>query len=352
MKTPKLIFTLLLFVSHGNFLFGNPLPPPKAIISEFKFENDSSWVMEISFQYGAPFYKSVLDSIFISSSSGISRIRLSYIEEGAHLFVITKDSLESAFTIAYSGDCIKLMTYAHHMSFALVDSVSFGQYPNSMFGILQAGYSITRINDYTLCKDKSPTIGSPNDTAGTCGTMKGFIFDINNDLVKSGNLFVDNSVILDGNGGYATAVFSRKFICTKIRSGLSGSFYNAASLSIEVEPDSVIERDIHLKDFIVEVRENAVIADFELTVINYPNPFNSSTNFFVRIPTKIRYKQGVLKIFSISGGNIVSLPIVNGSSIQWTGRNSSGDVVSSGTYFYQLLLDNKIYKNGSMVFLK
>ena len=75
---------------------------------------------------------------------------------------------------------------------------------------------------------------------------------------------------------------------------------------------------------------------------NYPNPFNLSTtiSFYLRENSNIE-----LEIFNIKGQRVKTLKknsVQSGNhSIIWNGDDNSGKVVSSGIYFYQLIIDSK-----------
>jgi len=75
---------------------------------------------------------------------------------------------------------------------------------------------------------------------------------------------------------------------------------------------------------------------------NYPNPFNSATNirFSLDKPSHIS-----LKIYNILGQEIIELlddEVVPGIySIQWNGKNTFGQPVSSGLYFAKLIHKNQ-----------
>jgi len=76
---------------------------------------------------------------------------------------------------------------------------------------------------------------------------------------------------------------------------------------------------------------------------NYPNPFNSETIIRFSITHN---KHVLLDIFDISGRKIKSL--VNKSmhtgnySVRWDGTDDQGNNVSTGTYIYQLKMNNQI----------
>ncbi len=80
----------------------------------------------------------------------------------------------------------------------------------------------------------------------------------------------------------------------------------------------------------------AIPAEFALYQ-NYPNPFNPITTINYDIPEDFHVK---LTIHDITGRQVIQL--VNEDqqagykSVQWNGRNSSGQLVSAGMYFYTI----------------
>ena len=80
--------------------------------------------------------------------------------------------------------------------------------------------------------------------------------------------------------------------------------------------------------------------------MNYPNPFNPET----WIPYQLAESSNVIiKIYSDSGFLVRELNlgyqhagcyIDRNKAIHWDGRNSLGEVVAAGLYFYQLIADD------------
>jgi len=74
---------------------------------------------------------------------------------------------------------------------------------------------------------------------------------------------------------------------------------------------------------------------------NYPNPFNSSTFISYQVPQSAKVS---LKIYSLSGQEIITLVEKEQEAgfyeINWDGRNRMGQNVTSGVYFYQLIIGN------------
>jgi hypothetical protein len=85
---------------------------------------------------------------------------------------------------------------------------------------------------------------------------------------------------------------------------------------------------------------------------NYPNPFNRTTTINYQLPVNSHI---TLKIYDQLGREIKTL--VNGIqtagkySIQWNGKNSSGQDVGSGIYFYRLRTSKGFADTGKMILL-
>jgi photosystem II stability/assembly factor-like uncharacterized protein len=91
-----------------------------------------------------------------------------------------------------------------------------------------------------------------------------------------------------------------------------------------------------------EVRSNTAVAGLPAVALelcqNYPNPFNPTTSIQFVLPETQRV---TVKVYDVSGRLIVTL--VDGikpygfQTVEWDARNSSGQPVSSGIYYYRLL---------------
>lgn len=86
---------------------------------------------------------------------------------------------------------------------------------------------------------------------------------------------------------------------------------------------------------------------------NYPNPFNPSTTILYTVPST---EYIVLRIYDILGREVSTL--VNEHkpagtyTIQWDGKNSAGQQVGSGIYFYQLKSESGFIQTNKMLLLK
>ena len=84
------------------------------------------------------------------------------------------------------------------------------------------------------------------------------------------------------------------------------------------------------------------IQNLNMSLYNYPNPFNPNTTIKFSIQNDSKIK---LLVFNIKGQNIKTLvqnEFTKGShSIIWNGDDEFGKLVSSGIYYYKLIVDGK-----------
>ncbi len=86
---------------------------------------------------------------------------------------------------------------------------------------------------------------------------------------------------------------------------------------------------------------------------NYPNPFNSLTAICYQLSAVSEVE---LAIFNFLGQKVKILieeqKPAGQHSIVWNGKNELGDTVSSGIYFYQLLLNKNCVKIKKMIYIR
>lgn len=355
----KIFFFCFLFILMPIKMFvGNPIVLPQAFISELKFDVNNNWVLEITFGYSKPYLQQEYDSICIETSNGFSRLKLDNIEDSTNLFVMTSDSLYTPLAINRDGDRIKLYSYISTYSWGepLKDTLVFGDYPDSYFDYLPDDYSIARIGFRILAKDKNPTIGIENDTVGTCGTLSGFIYDKNNNLVTSGNFILDNPLYINSAGVFTTSVFARRVNFRFMTNNYEPGHFQGVridTIQLNVNPDSLYINNINiLTDFIVGVEEKQIENTSLVSITNYPNPFNSTTNFIIKLPIELQSKPKEINIYNSNGEKIFSINSSEKLNASWDGKDMKGNPVSTGIYYYQLVIGGKIYKNGKMILLK
>ena len=99
-----------------------------------------------------------------------------------------------------------------------------------------------------------------------------------------------------------------------------------------------LKMNIAVRPIPTAVQESALPAPRTSLDQNYPNPFNSETN--IRIDLS-RATSVTLTVYDVTGQSVRTL--VSGGLLEagthrlvWDGRSTSGDVVGSGVYFYEL----------------
>jgi hypothetical protein len=353
----KIFPYLILLLIPTQPLFNNPVIPPHATISELYFDEGNKWKLEISFgKFSTPYRSFQYDSICISTSSGFSRIRMKNIRDGLDYIIITADSLSDPLTINGNFDCIKLWSFLSYPLSPLVDSLCIGGYPGSTIDSLASGYSITRLFFNLFSKDSSPTLGQPNDTLGTCGTLQGFIHDKHDSLVTTGNFILHNPIVFTNNGQYSTSVFSRNETFYHISNQYKPNTRQTIgidTLQLNVNPGILYNKNIRiLDDYYVKVKDKLPEPDRLISVANYPNPFNSGTNFIVHVPYLLQSKEMQIHIYNITGQEINTLDFLNGIQATWDGKDNDGNTAPSGLYYYRLIINGQSRKTGSMILLR
>jgi hypothetical protein len=74
-------------------------------------------------------------------------------------------------------------------------------------------------------------------------------------------------------------------------------------------------------------------------VLNYPNPFQTSTQFLFRLSNRASIQ---LDIYTVSGKRVRSIDDVRDGGeawIEWDGRDASGGDLANGTYLYVATVD-------------
>ncbi|UCH11085.1 MAG: T9SS type A sorting domain-containing protein, partial [Fidelibacterota bacterium] len=97
---------------------------------------------------------------------------------------------------------------------------------------------------------------------------------------------------------------------------------------------------------------SALPAEFALSQ-NYPNPFNPTTNISFSLPFEGQVK---LAVYNLLGQEITTLAsgLMDAGMYKavWNGLDNSGRSVSTGMYFYRLMVDNRVVDTKKMLFLK
>ncbi len=108
-------------------------------------------------------------------------------------------------------------------------------------------------------------------------------------------------------------------------------------------------------DIVVEITYADFVLNPEIELSNFPNPFNPSTTIEFNLPQS--FETAKIEIFNIKGQRVKTfsnLQITQSSNhqITWNGTDENHKSVSSGIYFYQLKVDDKIVKTRKMMLIK
>ena len=129
------------------------------------------------------------------------------------------------------------------------------------------------------------------------------------------------------------SILGRKFILT----GISGEPIDMKSTnSASVIGNKTVSINFTANNSSVNKSDWTAPIEFKLSQ-NYPNPFNPETTISYQLSASSDVK---LTIYNTLGHKIRTLVNTNQNAdyytVQWDGRNDSGDLVSSGIYFYTI----------------
>ncbi|MDA3814041.1 MAG: T9SS type A sorting domain-containing protein [Candidatus Cloacimonetes bacterium] len=89
---------------------------------------------------------------------------------------------------------------------------------------------------------------------------------------------------------------------------------------------------------------------------NYPNPFNPSTT--ISFETMNSLELARIEIYNLRGQKIKKYDVIlsgvegESNSIYWDGTNENNQPVSSGIYYYKLMVNNKVIDTRKMILMK
>lgn len=330
----------------------NPIASPSIAISELAFESDGNWVIELQgFDLNPNFH---LDSIFIESSTGISKLKRFSFDGISNIILVRNDSLLSDLTINQAGDSLKLHYYFNSFDFSIYKSaLVFGNFKTALFYSPRIGQTLAGVPYFqyssTYSIDKSPTIGLENDSVGMCGTIKGYIYDKNNQLV-TGNDYVFFGMGWDFNttedGSYSRRLFSYKNHISNLsvyyRPKMKWSDVKIIPVDVSIHPDTVVNVDIHLVDTLI-TDLNKIKSDLESVMHIYPNPINElSFNYNITIPVKS--SDSYIEFTNVSGQRIARYEITESN-----GKINLPAKTVNGSYIIRLFVNNKNYATSKIL---
>jgi len=347
----KLIFTMLAFALIVGAK-ANPIGE-ELDLSEVCFDQNGNWVIELRYLnlYSEYF---PFDSIWIKTTSGISKIKQIRSYDSNYLLLIRNDSLSSNLTINPVKDSIQLIH--SYMNYKYTDALLvYGDLPGSTVLTPRLGQSIAehlfhyelgQYRSYSL--DKSPTIGAVNDTTGMCGTLRGLIYDQNGHLfTETKGYFLKENFRLypRSDGSYSIRVLAN-------RNNFSTMYYNYTAadtkdiritpIDVILRPDSVVTADIHLLNLINGV--DPVKATAETVWKLSPNPLSGTTlNYTISLPVKSSDCR--VNLINLSGQRLTQFSLTDNQ-----GSLAIPPSVENGTYLFELVVNGKTTCTSKMTF--
>lgn len=336
----KKIYILFFLLTVGLIIKANPIALPTIEISELYFDEAGNWKLELGY-YEVNQNGFTIDSIFLFSSTDTIKLPTYEFLGSTGVMVITADSLDSEFQINRIADTIRVISYTMEEPFE--DILIFGNIAGSSINYPRQGQSICKYRD-NFVKDKSPTIGFLNDTTGIMGTLKGVVYSKYSEAVEN-QLFYFKDCYLEtfANGEYSTRVYSKPSVLnyltyeTQIDNWLKVSI---AEISYTMEPDSVVELNIHLLDTLTTGINDLRNSNTLISV--YPNPISKNGELNINIDLPIITSDIYIEIIDLNGKMIKKKKI---------SKNSSSIIApdKSGLYIVRTLLDSEIISTNRII---
>ncbi|NOU46113.1 MAG: hypothetical protein HOO86_03520 [Bacteroidales bacterium] len=341
----KFLLVMLLSIP-GLGLMANPIATPIVEISELLFHPTTGWQLELEYLYAEQELYPI-DSIWICSSSGQSKIMHFDIIGEQGFLLISAESLFENISILPDGDSITVVSFIRYegkWTEPYWSMLVFGNYQNAIISKPKDGHSIARnLNYYQFSKDKSPTPGSVNDSSGMCGTLHGVVFDNQNQPVSERDFHFIYDFATDQDGNYSTRLFSNNFSQNYIQYKVDASYFSAEMTMIDamLEPDTVINFNINLTDSLLAgLDEQKYVQQFPVKI--YPNPINCSAilKFEIDLPVK-------------TSGIRVTLVNAEGKIIETMKLSeTSGEMkmpAAAGWYALNILMDNILLSSNPII---
>jgi len=361
----KKVAALLVCMMFGlKCLIANPVPDPFVYINEFMFDVEKGWILELDCHN---MHKHTFVKMTVSSSFGSAETKslpvwdnYPYINQ---LFVLTSDSMKSKLRIDSWGDIIivglEYIDYYTGMTDYASDYFIFGWFPGSQIKSPYEGQSIGYIatdpDEFMrhYAKTNEPTIGEGNDALKMVGTLTGKIYDKNNQLVLSkeymkllsfSKYFFPFTPV--ENGTYYFQVFANRFSCDQIL--LSNKTIKIKPISMDIEPDAIIEQDIYLLEDYAAINEtdnSNKFSDFPIRI--YPNPLSGGQTLQYEVGTPVKSLDCRIELVSIDGKVIFESKITD-----YTGSINLPQTLTNGMYIVNFKLNNKTHYSTRLIISK
>lgn len=339
---------LLLFLSLLSFSFlgySNIIPTPSLIINEIHFNSNANWVIELKFWNPTP-QNSQIDSTFLSSSSGKSKIKILVPKNGQGYIIITADSLYSELDINRLGDSLTITNYilvgqnTHEERRMFV----FGNHENAFMPAPKEGESIGFIEHFGYISIP-PSLGIENKT-GLCGKLSGKLYDKEMNLITNGSFWLNQEFLItsDSTGSYQIELFQHDYYFDKIYYSY-GSINNTTEIDpieITIKPSDEINRDIIIKSTLLSIFH---VNSEEHFVLIYPNPATQNSGIYITTNIPLNSTNFIYEMYNIRGIKVKEGEIKRNG--MWIDLSPN---LKDGNYFFRFKINGHIIQTSKLIF--
>jgi hypothetical protein len=324
-------------------LFSNPLPPPinSLKISEFMFNSDNTWTLELADDFLGDNVIGPCDSLFICSSTGRAKVKdiqaynlcsPPYGYYSSPYIVITPDDLHSSLHINKEGDSVTIVHFhAGREDFIPKPVLTFGNYPNAMIGKPAEGQSIVAVINYSnygalynysyYSKNNNPSFGDcDKDVNYMSGNIRGKIYDENGQPLRNRTFmfYPGYGSKTDNEGNYNLKVYSNTLILDTIRlkEFESDKKYNMYGVvyfvQMDIEVGDVIDLDIQIMGKLVSSPEVKTSTN---PIKLYPNPVERGSVLNYEIDLPVFTANVELEVRSLTGQLLLRKKITDNTGV-------------------------------------
>jgi len=296
--------------------FAHANPILDGLINELIF-SPAGWALEVH-SHGQN-----LDGWKLSSGSGIAVFKSGIALVGNYVILDTS-SLLAPLAINPSGDTVAI---SPPTGYGMV--LRFGSDENADVPAPSPGQSICmQEQEGFFYIDATPTLGSPNGSAGAMGTIAGVVEDASSHIVLPGVLIWHTYTYdtTDAAGLFTLREYARPVYLTFSLAG-----YVSKSVVVRVDPGANIVVNVSLES-VGDVPDAKTPEGF-MVYQNYPNPFNPSTTIGFHLPSVSHVHAD---LYDATGRHVVVLrhgvfPPGDYTST-WDGTDKAGIRTASGVY--------------------
>jgi hypothetical protein len=329
----------------------NPIALSTIALSELYFDEHNQWTLELAFD--TPGWPLDVDSVALGSTQQQSMLPASMIPGVPGIIVVRASDFTPPMIIRREGDVLDLSWRSQGRSVSTV--LVFGDKNDASVTKLLPGHSIALVGLDQYARDCSPSIGLPNDTAGTHAFLRGVVYDASSKPVSSMTFRFDlpyNTAeapfTTSETGAYSAPVFARSRSCASIYYQRQGYWRSCAmrSLQYDLQPDSVRLADIFLQGSLSPV-EASMPAFPDALLALYPDPAKAGASVRYQTTLPVVALRAEMSMFDMQG-RVVMRRDLSGSD----GAVTLPAALVPGAYLVVIHSDGKVLGRARITILR